>query len=112
MVRKSNKLQPLHPGHYLREEFLKPLGMNANQLAQCLHVPAGRITQILNGERAITADTALRLSYYFGTTPQYWMNAQTQYELELAEDELAGKIAESIQPYKYKLENVKIKSKN
>jgi len=103
MARKSKRLEPIHPGKYLKEEFLKPLGLNANQVAQHLKVPAGRITQILNGERAITADTALRLSRFFGTTPQFWMNAQSHYELEMAEDAGFGQIAETIEPYQVKL---------
>ncbi len=102
MARYSKKLPPIHPGQILREEFLKPLDLNANQLAQKLYVPAGRITQILNGERAITADTALRLSRFFKTTPQFWMNLQSHYELEMAEDATAGKIAETIEPYNVK----------
>ncbi len=107
MARYSKKLPPIHPGQILREEFLKPLDLNANQLAQKLYVPAGRITQILNGERAITAYTALRLSRFFKTSPQFWMNLQSHYELEMAEDAAAGKIAETIEPY-----NVKSSKKN
>src|SRR3982751_7023875 len=70
-----------HPGEMLREEFLKPLGLSANQLALDLHVPATRIGQILKGKRGITADTALRLARYFGTSPGFWMNLQKNYEL-------------------------------
>lgn len=103
MAPRGKRLEPIHPGKYLREEFLKPLGLNANQLAHHLQVPAGRITQILNGERSITADTALRLSRFFGTSPQFWMNAQSHYELEMAEDAGAGEIAEKIQPYHAKV---------
>ncbi len=99
MVKSRARLAPIHPGEILREEFLNPLGMSANKLAQSIKVPAGRITQILNGQRAITADTALRLSRFFGTTPELWINLQSHYELQLVEESLAGEIAESITPY-------------
>lgn len=103
MARYQKKLPPIHPGQILREEFLKPLDLNANQLAQKIFVPAGRITQILNGQRAISADTAIRLSKFFGNSPQFWLNMQSHYELELAEDAGAGEIAEKIQPYHAKV---------
>lgn len=82
--------QPIHPGEILREEFLGPLGVTANHLAMELHVPATRIHEIVNERRAISADTALRLARYFGTTAQFWMNLQSNYDLELARD-AAGK---------------------
>lgn len=107
MSRKHKKLPPIHPGKVLKMEFMTPLKLSANQLALRLHVPTGRITQIINGQRDITPDTALRLSRYFGTTPQFWINMQTSYELELAEDSIAGEIAETIVPY-----SVEIKKTN
>lgn len=75
---------PIHPGEILREEFLEELDLSAYALAKQLHVPVNRITGIVNGERAITADTALRLGYYFGTTPEFWINLQAHYDLECA----------------------------
>lgn len=79
----------IHPGEHLAEE-LDALGMSASQLARKLAVPANRVTQILNGTRAITGDTALRLGHFFGTSPQFWLNLQSLYELRLAEKK-AGK---------------------
>ena len=79
-----NGMRPVHPGEILREE-LEALGLSANALAKALDVPANRITAILRGERGVTADTALRLSRFFGTTPQVWMNLQKNFELRVAE---------------------------
>ncbi|HEY6393367.1 MAG TPA: HigA family addiction module antitoxin [Bryobacteraceae bacterium] len=79
-------MSPIHPGETLREDFLKPLGLTANRLAMELIVPATRVNDIVRSKRAITADTALRLARYFGTTPQFWMNLQSNYDLERAED--------------------------
>ena len=83
-------MDPIHPGEILREEYLVPLGMTANRLALELHVPATRIHEIVNERRAISADTALRLARHFATTAQFWMNLQSNYELDLARD-AAGK---------------------
>ncbi|MGH6887223.1 MAG: HigA family addiction module antitoxin [Geminicoccales bacterium] len=80
----GERLPPMHPGEVLREELLEPLGMSAYALAKALHVPLDRITAILAGERAISADTALRLARFFGTTPDFWINLQGAYELERA----------------------------
>jgi antitoxin HigA-1 len=80
----GRRLPPLHPGEVLREEFLAPLGMSAYALAKALHVPVNRITAILSGERAVSADTALRLARFFGTTAEFWINLQGGYDLELA----------------------------
>ncbi len=77
---------PVHPGQILLEEFMKPLGIRQTQLARDLKVPPRRIHAIVHGKRGITVDTALRLSRHFGTSPEFWMNLQTHYELELAED--------------------------
>ena len=79
----------IHPGEHLAEE-LEALGMSATELARQLKVPTNRITGILNGQRAITGDTALRLGHFFGTSPQFWLNLQSMYELRLAEQK-AGK---------------------
>lgn len=75
---------PVHPGEILREEFLEEFDLSAYALAKQLHVPANRITGIVNGDRAVTADTALRLGHYFGTTPEFWLNLQAHYDLERA----------------------------
>jgi addiction module HigA family antidote len=82
----KNGMPPIHPGEVLREEFLAASTMSANALAQAIHVPANRVSQIVAEKRAITADTALRLSRYFGTTPDFWLNMQKDYELRLAEE--------------------------
>ena len=80
-----NKMRPIHPGEILREEFLAPLNMSANVLATALGVPANRVSQILKGTRAVTAETALRLSRAFGTSAEFWLNLQKTYELRIAE---------------------------
>jgi len=80
-----NKMRPIHPGEILREEFLVPMGMTAHALALELKVPAPRINDIVRERRAITPDTALRLARYFGTTPQFWMNLQSSYDLKITE---------------------------
>ena len=93
----TNALRPVHPGEILGEE-LQELGLSAHALAKALAVPTNRITAILNGQRGITADTALRLSRYFGTTPQLWLNLQQAYELRMAEIELGDDITARVQP--------------
>ncbi|MGA9057907.1 MAG: HigA family addiction module antitoxin [Terriglobia bacterium] len=94
----ARKLKPVHPGEILREEFMKPLGLSMNKLALDLRVPVTRIAEIVHQRRAITTDTALRLGRYFKTTPVFWMNLQVRYDLEVAEDEQAEKIARDVQP--------------
>lgn len=94
----ANKMRPIHPGEILREEFLAPLGMTANALALALKVPAPRINDIIREKRAITPDTALRLARYFGTTPDFWMNLQTAYDLRRAIRTLAATIEREISP--------------
>jgi antitoxin HigA-1 len=86
------------PGEILSEEFMKPLGLSGNALARELKVPANRITDIVRGRRDISADTALRLARYFGTTPQFWLNAQTAYALSRAEAEIGQTIASEVKP--------------
>ena len=83
---KNDRLPPIHPGEILREEFLSPQGMASHELAMALGAPATRIDDIVHEKRGITADTALRLSRYFGTTPKFWMNMQSSWELEVAQD--------------------------
>ena len=82
----SQKLPPVHPGEILLEEYLKPLGISQNKLGRDLNVPAQRINDIVRGQRAITVDTALRLARYFHTTPQFWLNLQSRYDLEIAQE--------------------------
>jgi antitoxin HigA-1 len=94
---KAKKLPLLHPGEYLKS-VLKDAGLSANAVALALRVPANRLTEILHGRRAITADTAMRLGRYFGTSAQMWMNLQAKYDLEAAEEALAGRIEMEVQP--------------
>src|ERR1035438_6714299 len=90
---KMNKSIPFpHPGETIREDFLKPLGMSVNKLALELRVPATRMTEIVHGRRGISADTALRLARYFNTTPKFWLNLQTSYDLAIASDARAKEI--------------------
>jgi len=95
----AKKLKPVHPGEILREEFMTPLGLSMNRMAIDMRVPVTRIADIVNEKRAITADTALRLARYFKNSPAFWMNLQVRYELEVAEDEIAGKIERDVQPF-------------
>jgi addiction module HigA family antidote len=92
----TRKPLPIHPGEILMEEFMKPLGLSQNQLARDLKIPPRRINQIVNGKRAITADTALRLARYFGTSPQLWMGFQDDYELDVAQEEKAEIVAKEV----------------
>lgn len=99
MSRKSKKVRPpIHPGEILLEDFLKPLGVSANKLAREIRVPPNRIIKIVNGERGITADTALRLARFFNMTPDFWMSLQSHYDLEKARDEIAEKIERDVRP--------------
>jgi antitoxin HigA-1 len=96
MTRK--KLKPVHPGEILSEEFMAPLGLSMNKMATDLRVSVTRIADIVNEKRGITAETALRFARYFKNSPIFWMNLQTRYELEVAEDELAAKVERDVQP--------------
>jgi addiction module HigA family antidote len=89
---------PVTPGEILEEEFLKPMGLSQYRLAKEIHVPPRRINEIVKGKRAITADTALRLGRYFGTTAQLWANLQSTYELECAEETLEPELVK-IEPH-------------
>jgi addiction module HigA family antidote len=91
------KLQPIHPGEVLLEEFLKPMGLSQNHLAIQIRVPARRINEIVLHKRRITADTALRLAKYFGVTARFWLGLQMDFDLDKASDELAGKIERDVQ---------------
>jgi len=92
------KLRPVHPGETLREEFLRPLGLSMNKLAMELRVPVTRIAEIVHERRGITPDTALRLSRYFGTTAQFWMNLQTNFDLAFLADRSLKRIRKDIRP--------------
>lgn len=91
-------MRPVHPGEVLREDYLKPLGLSANALAKALHVPASRINDIALERRGVTVDTAMRLVRYFGGDVQSWLNLQTAYDLKIAEQTIAIKIAREITP--------------
>ena len=90
------KLKPISPGEILLEEFLKPLGISQSRLARDLSVPVGRVNDIVQGKRAITPDTALRLAVYFNMTPEFWINLQSHYDLKLAKRNLLPKIERSV----------------
>jgi addiction module HigA family antidote len=90
-------MPPVHPGEILLTEFLEPLGVSQYQLAKAVDVPARRINEIVHGQRRITADTALRLARYFGTSERFWMNLQARYDLEVEKDRL-GTALDEIQP--------------
>ncbi|MFY9618531.1 MAG: HigA family addiction module antitoxin [Pyrinomonadaceae bacterium] len=92
----ARKLKAISPGEVLLEEFLKPLGISQSGLARDLNVPVGRVSDIVQGKRAITPDTALRLAVYFNMTPEFWMNLQSHYDLKLAKQNLLPKIERSV----------------
>lgn len=89
---------PTHPGEVLREDFLKPLGMSQYALAKAIDVPQIRISEIVNGKRAITPDTALRLARYFSTSAEFWIGMQATYDLEIARDRVGAEIDVKIRP--------------
>ena len=95
----KKKLAPVHPGEILLEEFLKPLGVSQYRLAHDIGVPPRRINEIVHGNRAISADTALRLSHYFGMSENFWMNLQARYDLEVRKDQLGGRLAKEVRVY-------------
>jgi addiction module HigA family antidote len=93
------KLPPIHPGEILLEEFLKPMGISQYRLAKDISVPPRRINEIVHGERAITPDTALRLSRYLGLSERFWMNLQARYDLEVEKDRLQDRLEREVQVY-------------
>ena len=95
----SNKLCPVHPGEILLEEFIKPMGLSQSRLAIDIGVDARRINEVVLGNRVITADTALRLSRFFGNSPQFWMGLQAQYDLDIAQDQLGKQLEREVRPY-------------
>ena len=98
--RKSKRMPPAHPGEVLREDLLKELGLSEYRLAKDIGVPPLRINQIVKGKRAISADTALRLGRYFGSSAEFWMNLQAHYDLEVARDRLEARINREVQQRK------------
>lgn len=94
----TSKLSPVHPGEVLLDEFIKPMNLSQNRLAIDIGVDGRRINEIVLGKRAITADTALRLSRFFGNSPQFWMGLQTQYDLDVAEDQLGKRLDREVRP--------------
>ncbi len=95
---KSRRLPPVHPGEILREDLMAPLGLSINKVARDLRVPVTRMSEIVNGRRSITADTALRLARYFSTTPEFWVNLQSAYDLDVATRASAEQIKRDVHP--------------
>ena len=94
----SEKMTPVHPGEILLEEFLRPMGISQYRLAKDISVPPRRINEIVHGKRGITADTALRLARFFGTSERFWVNLQTRYELEVEKDRLGRRLLDEVRP--------------
>jgi antitoxin HigA-1 len=97
---KPKKLTPIHPGEILRQDFIVPMNLSMNKLALHLRVPVTRIAEIVHERRSISADTAMRLAVYFGTTPQFWLNLQQAYDLAIVQDKLADEIRKEVRPLK------------
>jgi addiction module HigA family antidote len=95
----TNKLPPIHPGEILLEEFLEPMGISQYRLAHDISVPPRRINEIVLGKRAITPDTALRLSLFFGLSERFWINLQTRYDIEVEKDKLEDRLAKEVHIY-------------
>lgn len=92
----AKTMEPIHPGEILSEEFLKPLHISQYRLAKDINVPARRINEIVHGKRSVTADTALRLSRYFGLSERFWLNLQSRYDLETEKDRFKGRLEEEV----------------
>jgi len=92
----ADKLSPVHPGEVLLEEFLNPMGLSQNRLSLDIGVHARRVNEIVLGKRSVTADTALRLARYFGTTPQFWLGLQADYDLDIALDNLGNRLEREV----------------
>jgi addiction module HigA family antidote len=93
------KLKPIHPGEILMEEFLKPMGISQYRLAKDISVPARRINEIVQGKRAVTPDTALRLSRYFGLSERFWINLQARHDLEVEKDRIESRLDKEVNVY-------------
>ena len=98
-VTSGRRLAPVHPGEVLRDEFLVPMALSVYRLAQAIKVSRPRLNDIVRGRRAVTTDTALRLGRYFGTTPEFWINLQTRYDLDVAERTVRRKINREVAPH-------------
>jgi addiction module HigA family antidote len=96
---KKQRIRPAHPGEILFEEFLKPMDISQTKLALVISVPPRRINEIVHGKRRISADTALRLGRYFGTSPQFWLSLQIEYDIGIAEDKLGDRLKRDIREY-------------
>lgn len=96
---KKEKLHPIHPGEVLFEEFLKPMGISQNKLALNIGVPPRRINEIVLGKRGISADTALRLAKFFGTSAEFWLGLQAQYDLDVTSEELGDRLEQEVKAY-------------
>src|SRR5882724_10090981 len=96
--KKNGQMPPVHPGEILREDLMKPLGLTVNGLARELKVPVNRMSEIVKGRRAINADAALRLSRYFGNTPEFWINLQAAYDLRITIHSSASRIQRAVRP--------------
>jgi addiction module HigA family antidote len=94
------KMKPIHPGEILLEEFLTPMHLSQNRIANDIGVPPRRINEIVHGKRRITADTALRLAHYFKMSPQFWLGLQMDYDLDIEKDRLARRLPEEVNTYK------------
>jgi addiction module HigA family antidote len=97
-VRSGRRLPPVHPGEILRDEFLTPMGISVYELAHALKVPRSRANDIVRGRRAITTDTAMRLGRYFGMTPEFWINLQARYDLDVADRSVRRRIEREVKP--------------
>ena len=97
---KQKRLPPIHPGEILMDEFLQPMGISQYRLAKDISVPPRRINEIIHGKRSITADTALRLGRFFTMSPQFWLNLQTRYDLEVTEDQLDNRLDKEVHTFK------------
>jgi addiction module HigA family antidote len=97
-TRRKRDIPPVHPGEVFKAEFLEPLGLSVNALSQAIKVPRTRLNEIVRGRRSVTADTAMRLARYFGVGAQFWMNLQSHYELEVAEEAYGDRLGREIHP--------------
>jgi antitoxin HigA-1 len=94
----GKRLEPIHPGEILLEEFLEPMGISQYRISKDIGVPPRRINEIVHGKRAVSADTALRLARYFGTSDRFWLNLQTRYDLEIEKDRLGDRLEREVAP--------------
>ena len=96
---KIKKIEPIHPGEILMEEYIEPMGLSQNKLANDIGVPPRRINEIVHGKRRVTADTALRLAHYFKMSPQFWLGLQMDYDLDIEEDRIGSRIDKEVNVY-------------